>query len=146
MAGKFTAAVDAWVKKSDARMRAVVKESAQRVIAEAQTVGPSVANPSGGEGGKMPVDTGFLRASMAISFDGMPSGAGQGSAKAKYHFDAGSVTLKLSGVELGKTIYAGWTATYASFAEVQYGFMRSAAQNWQGIVSDVVKEAKVRFP
>ena len=68
------AQVDAWTKKSTARVTAVVQESTQRLIEQANTVGPSVANPTGGAGGKMPIDTGFLRASMAVSFDGMPAG------------------------------------------------------------------------
>lgn len=142
----FAATVDAWVKKSKARADAVLKESTQRLIEQAQTVGPSVENPASGAGGKMPVATGFLRASMAISFDGMPSGPSRGDGKQAYSYDDADVTLKLAGVEVGKKIYAGWTANYAVFAEERYGFCRSAAQNWQQIVDQTVADAKAQFP
>jgi hypothetical protein len=141
----FSAAVDAWTKKSTARAEAVLRESTQRLIEEANTVGPSVNAPGGGAGGKMPVDTGFLRASMAVSFNGMPVGPSRNDGKTVL-YDGSEVTLKLAGVKLGKTIYAGWTAEYAIYMEERYGFMRSAAQNWQPIVTQVITEAKERFP
>lgn len=145
MASTFVGQVNAWVRKSENRMRAVVKESAQRVFNEAQRAGPSVANPSGGEGGKMPIDTGFLRASFSASFSGMPTGPGHGG-NATYRYDDANVTMVLAGMQLGQTIYAGWTAQYAPIMELRYGFARSAAQQWPQIVSDVVKEAMVRYP
>lgn len=144
MAATFGARISDWVRATKARQTAVLRESAQRLITEAQTVGPSVANPDGGAGGKLPVDTGFLRASMAVSFNGMPTGPSSGEGAA-YQFDDRAVTLTLAGAEVGKTIYAGWTATHAPFMEEKYGFMRSAAMNWQIIVDDVAREAKARF-
>jgi len=94
---------------------------------EAQTVGPSVKNPSNGAGGKLPVDTGYLRYSFDVSFNGMPSGPGRGDPKATYAYDPSKITLKLADVEVGKTIYAGWVADYAIYSEERYGFCRSAA-------------------
>jgi len=142
----FAAQIDDWVRKTQARTKAVLQESTSRLIEEAQTVGPSVKNPSNGAGGKMPDDTGFLRASMAISFDGMPAGPSRGDAKQAYAYDDNQVTLKLAGVEVGKTIYAGWTAEYAPYAEERYGFCRSAAMNWQSIVSQTIDDAKAKYP
>jgi hypothetical protein len=142
----FSAAVDAWTKKSRARCTAVLRQATQNLIDDAQTVGPSVENPSGGAGGKMPVDTGFLRASMSISLDGMPSGPGRGDPKQSYGYDDSAVTLKLAGVEVGRTIYAGWCANYAPYVEERYGFCRSAAQNWQSHVDAAIAEAKAKYP
>lgn len=142
----FAAAVDAWTKKSKARCTAVLRQSTQSLIDDAQTVGPSVENPSGGAGGKMPIATGFLRASMAISLDGMPSGPSRGDANSAYSYDDSAVTLKLAGVEVGKTIYAGWCAEYAPYVEERYGFCRSAAQNWQSHVNAAIAQAKSEFP
>lgn len=56
------------------------------------------------------------------------------------------MTLKLAGVEVGKTIYAGWTADYAIYSEERYGFCRSAAQNWQNHVSAAIADAKAQYP
>ena len=92
------------------------------------------------------MDSGFLRASMAVSFDGMPSGPNRGDPKTAYAYDDAQVTLKLAGVEVGKTIYAGWCADYALFAEERYGFCRSAAANWQTIVSGTIDKAKALYP
>ena len=141
----FAAKIDAWARKSETRMRAIVRESAQRVFNEANIVGPSVANPGGGEGGKMPVDTGFLRASFVVDIGSMPAGPSRGAPGGSYAADT-SYTLKLKGMKLGDTVYGGWSAQYAVYMEHRYGFMRSAAQNWQPIVAAVVQEAKARFP
>jgi hypothetical protein len=134
MAGNFKAQVAAWARKSDARLNAVFRESAQRLISQAQTVR--------GEGGKMRIDTGFLRASGQASLIGWPSGPSMQS-EGLGSFD---YAVTIAGARLGQTIYFGWTAEYAGFREYEDGFMRSAAQNWQNIVSTVVREAMARFP
>lgn len=130
-------------------MEAVFRESAQRVIAEAQ-------RPKG-EGGRMPVDTGFLRASGQVSLSGPPlirqgfvppNDAKPGS----YAYNASPIALQIAGAKLGGTIWFGYTAAYAAARE--YGargqapdaFVRGAAQQWQQIVKDVIREAKARFP
>lgn len=146
MGATFVASVSDWATKSNARMKGIIQESAHSLIEQAQTVGPSVANPSGGAGGRMPVDTNFLRASMAVSFDGMPVGPSKGDPKTAYQYDEAAVTLMIARYELGQTIYAGWTAAYSVFPEEKYGFCRGAAQNWQSIVSQVVQEAKANYP
>jgi hypothetical protein len=138
----FKAQVEAWARKSDARLNAVFRESAQRLIAEAQTVGPSVANPGGGEGGKMPVDDGFLRASGQASLTGWPSGP----SRPEDGLGSMDYAITIAGARIGQTVYFGWTAEYAPFMEQRYGFIRSAAQYWQSIVSGVVREAMARFP
>ncbi len=84
-------------------------------------------------GGKMPVDTGFLRGSLAASKTGMPAGG------------AGPPELVLLTTKLGDSIFMGWTANYAIFMEARYGFQRSAAQNWNYIVTSVTAEVRSRF-
>lgn len=134
MARNFKAEVEAWARKSEARLNAVFRESSQRLIAEAQTVR--------GEGGKLPLDTGFLRASGQASLTGWPSGpSNQDDGLGTFDYAA-----TIAGARVGQTVYFGWTAEYARNMEQQFGFMRSAAQNWQGIVSGVVREAMARFP
>ena len=145
MAGKsFAAQVSAWTAKSERRLRAVALESAQRLFDEALTVGPSVANPDGGEGGKHPVDTGFLRSSFQVNIGSMPAGPSRGAPGGSYA--APDYTMKLTGFSVGQTIYGGWTAEYSAVMEHRYGFMRSAAMNWQDIVTAACRDAQVRFP
>lgn len=143
MSKAFQAQVSNWAKKCERRMRAVVLESADRLFAQANTVGPSVANPSGGEGGRMPVDTGFLRSSFSVSFNSMPTGPSRGAPDGSYA--AAEYTMQLAGFTPGVTIYGGWTASYAGKMEHRYGFARGAAQNWPLIVRQVVADAKSRF-
>jgi hypothetical protein len=141
----FSAEVAAWIAKTKNAANAVLRQSAQELFQEAQTVGPSVANPSGGEGGRLPVDTGFMRSSFGVSIGSMPAGPTSGSPNQTYRYDAGGVTLKLAGAELGDTICGGWAAQYAQFMEMRYGFMRSAAQNWPSIVNSVAQRAIARY-
>ena len=120
--GTFTAQIKAFADKSKEKLEAVVKQSAQEVFSIAQT--PKA------QGGRMPVDTGFLRNSLIASLNGSTVGGG-----------ADAYVLAVAGAELGDTIFAGWSAVYARHME--YGtsrtpgnfYMLSAAQQWQAIVA-----------
>lgn len=142
MAAKtFSAAIDAWALKSKRRLEYVVKESAQRVMQQAN------------EG--VPVDTGFAQASFRATLNGYsmelrgkPSGASPGSFK----FDEGSVALTINNMKVGQDVVFGvWTANYVGFLE--YGsqgrpalrFLGKAVQNWQHTVNTVVAEAKAKI-
>ncbi len=134
----FTAQIDEWVRATEQRMTAVWKESAQRVISLSVSL--------------VPVDTGFLRASIRASNETMPSidPAASGQKGGSYSFDGSDITTTIVGAQLGGTIYAGYTANYALM--VNYGtsrmeprrFVDMAAIQWPKIVSEVVEEAKAR--
>ena len=145
MAKSFTADVDAFVRKTDARLLAVFRSSAQDVIAEMQEPGPSVANPSSFGTGHMPIDTGFLRASLQAGID---EPVARSSTPAAGHQDVAynpaPVALVIAGARLGQTIFATYGAVYARAMEARYGFVRLAAQNWQKIVGKNVRIAKER--
>lgn len=137
MAKNFTAQVDEIILKTNERITAVVRESVQRTVDEAQT---PVA-----KGGKMRVDTGFLRASGQMSLSGMPSGPVRGDAEQRYEYSDASVITTLASVEPGKTIYFGWTANYAKYREAYDGFLGAAVQNWPSTVASVVREVVNRI-
>lgn len=139
MASTFTAQIAAFVAKSEKRMEAVVKESAQRVAEEVKE--------------RTPVDTGFLRASFMASTSAIPlidrdarPGAGPVNDR------GGEIALVIAGASLGQPIYMGFVASYA--AHVEYGaqgrapvaMVRLTAQNWPQIVAGVVADAKARIP
>jgi hypothetical protein len=140
VASKFSAQVRAFAEKAKAMQLAVFRESAQRLMEEAGT-------PEG-QGGRMPVDTGFLRNSRAASLEGMPTNG------------AMDPTLVFASMELGQTVWAGWTAAYAmrmehgfygedslgrTYAQPGKGFARAAAQRWDFIVAEVTAEVKGRM-
>ena len=135
----FQASVNDWVRATEARMTAVFRESAQRTISIAQSY--------------VPVDTGFLRASVRASIEAMPPidpKAAPSSKGARYGYSGSDVTLAIAGAGIGDTIYAGWTAAYAAY--VEYGtahmapraFVGRAAQRWQSTVNEVAVEARSR--
>jgi hypothetical protein len=140
VASKFGDQVKAHAEKYKLRQAAIFRESAQAVLEE--------ANTPEGAGGRMPVDTSFLRNSAAASTEG-PATAGSEPA------------LVFSGLKLGEKVWAGWTAVYAMRIEHGFqdtdslgreynqsgkGFMRAAAQNWDFIVARVTAEVKEKIP
>lgn len=140
----FSADVDAWVRKTKIRQRAVVRESAQRVVSE-------MLKPRGA-GGRMPIDTGFLRASARASRSAMPtidSGATPASGQTYAARDS-DITLEIARMDVGDVLYVGFTAAYAAAQE--YGargrtpaaFVRGASEQWQSIVAQVAVEARSR--
>ncbi len=150
--GSFAADVGAWAAQTRERMEAIRRESAQRVVEIMQT---PVAM-----GGNMPVDTGFLRASLQGQV-----GMGNFSAKlkpegaAKFTYDGGEVSLVIASAGPADPITFGYTAAYAR--RMEYGFkgtdslgrkynqpgrafVRLAAQQWQRVVTEVATEAQKR--
>jgi len=140
VANKFGDQVRAFAEKAKAMQGVIFRESATKLMEEAST-------PEG-QGGKMPVDTGFLRNSAAASIEGMP--------------DDGALTpaLVFATMELGQTVWAGWTAKYAmrmehgffgedalgrKYAQAGKGFARAAAQRWDFIVAEVAADVKGRM-
>ena len=130
----FAAAVDEWCRKTDQRLEAVFKLSTQFVIEDVLD--------------RTPVDTGFLRASLTVTTNGMlPIRAGAVPAKGG-SYQPQPYALALAGAELGDTIYASFVAAYAGHVEygaqgrAGVGMVRLAAQNWQIHVNRAAKEAK----
>lgn len=144
---KATAATTAFVNETIKRMRACALQSIQELIDYVQT---PVA-----KGGKMRVDTGFLRASGQTSLTGMPSGPGIGrkrspeDAPESILYEAlskAAAIAQLQDFQIGQTIYFGWTARYAKYREAYDGFLISGIQNWQSIVNRVCAKIAKRSP
>jgi hypothetical protein len=125
----FTAQIRQWNDRTERKMTAVLKQSAQDVIADAQT--PAA------QGGNMAVDTGFLRNSLVTEVNGAQ--VAQGS---------DSYTLAISQLEPGDYLRAAWTAEYARmrhYNPVNGGpFRDAAAARWQQIVDANVRRVRDR--
>ena len=140
MAKSFSATVDAWVLKSRARMLAVFQEGTKRMVSIAQS--------------RIPVDTGFARASIRASLTEMPqvmSSSDKGrTIGANYLYDPGPIILTIANAKLGQPIYIGWTANYVGYLETGHsqqapsGFIRVTALMWPQIIKEVIAEAKAR--
>jgi len=129
----FAAAVNAWTKKSEARMNAVFRDSVQRLANEVRV--PIAA------GGHMPVKTGNLRRSLLASTAQMP---GLGAEKATYSDGSAQISATIAGARLGQTIYLGFQANYAPYMENRYQFVGLAAQRWQQIVRESMADLQRR--
>jgi hypothetical protein len=112
-------------------LRDVARQSIQEVVREAQT--PRA------KGGRMPVDTGNLRNSLASGLNGAFGAPG-----------SDSYTLIIAALRIGDVARFAWTAEYARRIELGFsgadslgrvyeqsgaGFVSAAAANWQNIVS-----------
>ena len=133
MAKRFSAQVQDQVRLVKRRMLAVKRQSTQDVINLAQT---PVA-----KGGRMRVDTGFLRASGRMSMQGLPRGNGVNPGTPGQEWNEDDVLLFLADTDLGETIYFGWVANYARPREFKDGFLRGAAEKWQSVVNKNVRRA-----
>jgi hypothetical protein len=119
----FSASVSAWVRKSEARLTAVFRDSAQTVANEVRI--------SKGNGGNMPVVTGNLRRSLMASTAEMPKM--QRDNKVKFDTEA-PITLVIAGAKLGETIHLGFQAVYSGVQEHRHRFVGLTAQRWPQIV------------
>ncbi len=137
----FAAQIRAFSEKAKARQAAIFKGSAERVLERAGT--PKA------QGGRMPVDTGFLRNSARASTEGVPTSEG------------GDPPLVFAAMKVGDTVTVGWTAAYAlrmehgfmgedalgrTYAQQGNGFLRAEVQNWPFIVAEVTQEVQALIP
>jgi hypothetical protein len=115
-------------------MNAVFREATQRVVSAAQA--------------RIPVDTGFARASVRASLSSMPPTvkAPPGGGAASYN--PGDISAVLAGAKVGDTAFIGWTAEYAGALEFGHsqqapsGFLRVSLEEWPRIVEQVTAQAK----
>lgn len=137
----FTSVIDKFVDNTEELMLDVVKDATQDLIQEMST--PVQA------GGKMPVDTGFLRLSGSGSINQLPVGETEGRKRLPgevgvlYQSNPSeSVVSTLIKLKLGDTFYYGWTARYAIYQEFKHGFLTSACMKWQNFINNSIRKLK----
>lgn len=129
----FEAQVGEWARKVEGAFDVVFKEAAQEIVSELNTL--------------VPIDTGFLRASLRASTTDMPLLTRENPGGAVPD-DIAEIVLVIAGAEAGDVLYLGYTANYA--AHVHYGangrpgrpWVAMVAQRWESIVA--MKAAEVR--
>ena len=129
----FASNVDAWTKQTDKRMIAVFRQSALMVSQE-------VRKPKA-QGGNMPVLTGNLRRSLVAATGSMP----QARAGVKFKSDpSAQITVTIANAQPGQSIFFGFQAIYAPFAEARNGFVRLVVQRWPSIVKEAAQAIRSR--
>ncbi len=143
--GKFANQIDRFARKYERRYRAIARTSVQDTIAMAQR--------TRGEGGRMRVDTGFLRASIQAGLYNLPQGPAQprkGAVKGEYIGQqvAGepvAVTLLKWDPNIEVPLFVGWTANYARHREAKDGFLRGSVELWDQTVRKAAKKVEAGF-
>lgn len=126
----FETQIDNFVINTQARLLAVMRTAISRTIDDAQT--PTA------KGGKMRVDTGFLRASGQASLEGIPAGPSKPVKDTAYAYNGDALNVVLAKMQIGDSFFWGWTAKYAKYREAYDGFLEASLQNWQTRVNAVV--------
>lgn len=132
----FAATVGDWCEKVPNALEVVFKESAQELVSQLNEL--------------VPVDTGFLRASLMASTSAMPT-LTRANPGVPVPADLSDIVLVINGADLGETLYLGYTANYAAF--VHYGargnpprpWVTMVAQRWESIVAAKAAEVKARL-
>jgi len=141
--GKFSQQIDAFAKKYDRRFRAIARTAVQSTISDAQRVHK--------RGGRMRVDTGFLRASIQAGLGTMPSGpttnvSGDGFAPGIQVAGAPVSTVLLRwNPTINIPLFVGWTAEYARARESKDGYLRGAVEKWDVAVAKAALAARAGF-
>lgn len=137
----FHAQVSEWCRQTEERMNAVLRESSKDLAGKMQL--------PVGAGGRMPVDTGTLRASLRASKTAMPKiEAGRTSNGNAVNYDASEIMLVIGSLKVGETLYLGYTARYAAFVEfgtskmAPRAFVATAALEWPQIVANAAARLK----
>ena len=144
MVQSFDAVIDKVVADTKEKMFAVVKNSIQDVVEDAQT--PLA------KGGKMRVDTGFLRSSGQAQLNQLPVGETEGRERAEGEVGVlpeyavpdkpDYILPTLAKMKIGDIFYFGWTANYAKTREIYDAFMESAIMKWKQIVDSQIRRLR----
>ena len=154
------AAFDLMISYPNSLIRAIMMTALEDLVEDAQLPKPSRSNPRDAgsrnvTGGRMPVDTGFLRNSLIMEMHGGQLNVMHGEEKYTV-FDATAGLVKW---EIGQQISFGWTAVYARTQE--YGlkhpvtgrtvmegnrFLGDALDRWQGFVDNAALKLEAEIP
>ncbi|QKV17853.1 HK97 gp10 family phage protein [Oricola thermophila] len=144
---RFAATVEEWCKDVIEAQEAIFREASQRLVHELDDLITQLiySDPS--------TDyrrTGFLRASLVASTTAMP-GLTKPNPGVPVQADYGDVILTINGLEIGETLYLGYTAKYGAY--VHYGtskmrprpWVQMVAQRWETIVEEEAAKVRSRF-
>lgn len=132
----WAAEIGGWTVRTRTRLKAVWQESIVLLVDIMQT--PRLS------GGNMPMRTGFLRASLAAGVGGIPPATREGAANGFYGWDRSVTVGVIRALEAGERIVIGYTAHYAVYVELRYGFQRLAVQEWPYIVNEIRADMGIR--
>lgn len=137
----FSRDIKQFTGKYQKRLEATAKTAVQNLRDEIQA--------TQGEGGRLRVDTGFLRASFGWNVGSLPSGPSENDGERTFGpsetVSGQPLAVALAQWDFSQPLYGGFTAEYARFREYRDGFMRGGTEKWDRIVDSAAKRAKARI-
>lgn len=131
MADRFAAQIAGWASKTEAKQTEVLHQAVRLLVDE-------VTRPES-EGGHMPIVTGNLANSVAVSTLGPVTVSFRTK---KFRSPGDAVNNAIAGISVGERAYIGFRAPYAHKVEAKKGFVRLAAQRWPRIADEAAKSVK----
>lgn len=143
--------VSEWAQQSEKRMNAIFRLSTQRVI--------EVMQRTDKEGGYLPYQDGFLRASLVVLVNKEPPRADRTQEDSSSAYNPAEIQLAIAGAKAGDRIVAAYTMEYArrlefgfvgtdslgrTYNQTGIGWTKRATQQWKQIVKEVEQEAMAR--
>ena len=122
------------ISKHERRSRAIARNAIQATVSDMTRLRT--------EGGRFPLDTGFMLSSGGAALNSIPSGP---SRQGESGITGEPLPIVLLKWKPGDTVVFGLSAEYAPYMESRYGFVRGAAEKWQGNVRDATRDAKARI-
>ena len=136
----FSRDVKRFTEKYQKRLKATARTAVQDLEGEISTVT--------GDGGRLRVDTGFLRASFGWNVGSLPSGPSEnpgGNFPAGQTISGEPLPVALAKWDFSQPLYGGFTANYARPREARDGFVRGGVEKWDQIVDSAAKRVKARL-
>lgn len=134
--GDFATKIDRFVIDTEGKLLFVLSDSLNSLVND--------ANMNKRDGGRLPIDTGFLWHSGASSLNSRPAGPTKGEKDKTYTWSSNALAETLARMKIGDVFYFGWTAEYARVQEARNGFLEGALMKWQSFVDAAVAKVAER--
>lgn len=130
------AQLDAWAAKAEGRTETVLRTAVSDMVEDMQE--------TTSQGGRMRVDTGFLRNSINAGVGVVPSGPSD--PRVDEQGASHNVFTVINAWDGKQPLYIGYSANYAAHRELYDGFIEGAVQKWPEIVDDALTKVKRELP
>lgn len=133
----FSATVESWALRVKDAAELIFKESCSELVEQLNAL--------------VPVDSGFLRASLQASTSEMPRLTRAKPDGGTVFVPDGTIELVIVGADIGDVLYLGYTANYGLYVAMGANgraprpWVDMVAQRWQQIVSDKTIEVRRRL-
>lgn len=128
--------LDAWAAKAKGRTETVLRTAVSDMVEDMQE--------TTAQGGRMRVDTEFLRDSINAGAGTVPSGPSD--PKVDPQGNSHNVFITINAWDGKQPLYIGYSANYAAHRELYDGFIEGAVQKWPEFVGDALTKAKREIP